>query len=102
VREGESYIRSAVCDVTAVAKRGREIEVMYVLKLYAYQCVREKFVYVSDIREKEDDREQKAITIYKRRAGDDAWDIAKALRVPIEEIECGEDKYIVCYKQLVE
>ncbi|MBR2442168.1 MAG: DUF3794 domain-containing protein [Clostridia bacterium] len=103
VEEGETYVRSAVCEVTGVAKRSREVEIMYVLKLYAYQCVRKRFTYVSEIREiEEGTSDKKPITIYKKREGEDSWDIAKSLRVPVEDIDGSGEKYVVCYRQLRE
>lgn len=100
---GETYLRTAICDTTTAIKRGGDIEVMYVLKVYAYQCVREKFSYVSEITLEESARcERKPIVIYKRRDGENDWDIAKALRVPIENILDKGENLVVCYRQLEE
>lgn len=100
---GETYLRTAICDTTTAIKRGGDVEVMYVLKVYAYQCVREKFSYVSDIAVEEcASYERKPIVIYKRRDGENDWDIAKALRVPIESVLDRGEKLVVCYRQLEE
>ena len=96
----ETYVRTAVCDVTAVVKRAREIEVMYVLKVYAYQCKRQKFSYIEDYVEEGALPPALPITIYKRRAGEDLWQIAKTLRVPLKDIQDSEGDFIVCYHQI--
>ena len=97
---GETYVRQAVCEVTAVAKRARDVEIMYVLKIYAYQCVRERFNYISDIEDCEDKIERKPITIYKRRDGEDKWSVAKALRIDPENLDFEEERFIVTYRQI--
>lgn len=97
---GETYLRSAISEVTAIGKRAREIEVMCVIKFYAYQCKRQKFTYVSEIREEEGEIVRDALTVYMRGDGEDDWDIAKSLRVPVEAVETKE-KYVVCYHPIV-
>ena len=99
-RCGETYLRSAISEVTAIGKRAREIEVMCVIKFYAYQCKRARFEYVNKIEEEEGEIQRDALTVYMRREGEDDWDIAKALAVPVEAVEAKE-KYVVCYHPLV-
>lgn len=99
-KAGETYLRSAISEVTAIGKRAREIEVMCVIKFYAYQCKRQKFTYVSEIREEEGEVVRDALTVYMRGEHEDDWDIAKALKVPIEAVE-SKEKYVVCYHPLV-
>ena len=97
---GESYLRSAIAEVTAVGKRAREIEVICLVKFYAYQCTREKFNYVSDIVDGGEEITRDALSIYMRGDGEDDWDIAKALKIPVQDIIGGE-RYVVCYHPIV-
>lgn len=96
---GETYLRSAVSEVTAIGKRAREIEVMCVVKFYLYQCERKRFTYVSKIEELEGELQRDALSIYMRGDNESDWDIAKALKVPVESIE-GSERYVVCYNPL--
>ena len=97
---GETYLRTAICDMTTAVKRAREVEVMYVLKIYAYQCVREKVCCVVDVEELSERTGVLPITIYKKREGSDNWKVGKALRVPIKAVEESEDGFVTCYRQL--
>lgn len=98
-KSGETYLRSAVSEVTAIGKRAREIEIMCVVKFYLYQCKRQAFSYVSKIEEIEGDVQKDALSIYMRASDESDWDIAKALRVPVDSVE-GAERYVVCYNPL--
>ncbi len=95
----ETYLRCAISEVTAIGKRAREIEVVCVIKFYAYQCQRASYSYVSDVKEVEGDIQKDALSIYIRGDNEDDWAIAKALKVPVESV-VDKDRYIVCYHQI--
>lgn len=99
---GEVYIRSAICDVTAALKRSKEIEVMYLLRVYAYECEREKFEIISSIESTEcDSSDMPALVMYMGEDEEDDFEIAKSLKVAPENVLRGEDKrFVVCYRQL--
>ncbi len=99
---GEVYIRSAVCDVTTALKRAKDIEVMYLLRVYAYGCERERFEIISNIEKKESDKKDRfPLVMYMGGADEDEWEIAKSLKVAPENVIKGEDKrFVVCYRQL--
>lgn len=98
----EIYIRSAVCDVTTALKRARDIEVMYLLRIYAYGCERERFEIISNLEKKETNSQKRApLVMYMGKRNEDEWEIAKSLRVRPENVIKGDDdKFVVCYHQL--
>ena len=100
--KGEIYIRSAVCDVTTALKRAKDIEVMYLLRVYAYGCEREKFEIISGIEKRETHQQKRApLIMYIGKKEEDEWEIAKSLRVlPENVIKDDGDKFVVCYRQL--
>ena len=100
-QNGEVYIRSAVCDVTSALKRSREIEVMYLLRVYAYECEREKFDIIDSLSVKEcEQKEMPALVMYMGGTDKEDFEIAKSLRVKPENVMRGEEEFILCYRRL--
>ncbi|MBR7110587.1 MAG: DUF3794 domain-containing protein [Clostridia bacterium] len=98
---GEVYIRSAVCDVTSALKRSREIEVMYLLRVYAYECEREKFDIIDSLTVTPNEQsEMPALVMYMGGTDKEDFEIAKSLKVKPENVIRGEEEFILCYRRL--
>lgn len=99
---GDIYTQSAICDVTAAIKRGKEIEVMYLLRVNVCECERIEKEIVTDIKLAEASQsEMPALVMYMGGADEDDFEVAKSLRVKPENVIRGEDKeFVLCYRQL--
>ncbi len=98
---GDVWVRSAICDVSASLKRSREIEVIYLLKIYAYECKRSTFDVIDKLEFQECvSLEMPALVMYMGESGEE-FEIAKSLRVRPENVIKGEgEDFTLCYRQL--
>ena len=86
--DDEIKIHLALCDVDVMVKKGRDVYIDAVVKVFASASECKSAVVVSDV-ELADELTPKdaGIEIYFAKGGDDIWDIAKQLKVKPEIVE---------------
>ena len=98
----EVYIKSAVCDVTAALKKKREIEIMYLLRIYASSSECDRFDLIDSLTVLDGKQtDMPALVMYMTNSSSDDFEIAKSLKVRPENVIRGEDKdFVLCFRQL--